>query len=250
MDVDDEMLRGAKRSAPPEKQSLPSKKTKADPAKIVHDREAGLNPDRNPLHTVTSGPSTGPLNSDIPTRSLSVPASHRRVSAPISSTRRPSSLVPIAEPASSPLHSNRALSHDNTDLTLLYEDPRSRVTAYRTPGRRDDDDDIINRKVTNAQRRETVRVSLGDITIDIESSPLTPRAQVTPATDNPRLSLGFGGRRIARGEVPSTPGSSPVKFKSESLRDEEIPTVPARHEEESRDDVPDIITGEELARLR
>lgn len=138
-------------------------------------------------------------------------------------------------------------------MTLLYEDPRSRVTAYRTPGRRDDDDDIIHRRLSRAHRRETVRVSLGDITIDIESSPITPRVQVTSATDdNPRLSLGMGGRGITRGEVPSTRGSSPIKFKSESSRDEEMPDIPLQHEEEqeSDDDVPDIITGEELARLR
>ena len=169
-----------------------------------------------------SSPQGAKSQSNIP-RSSSVPAAQKGTSAHVPHQLQFSSSVPAEEPSSS--LPNRALTHDNSNRTLLFEDQDRRITTFRTPGR-DDDDQIIHNHLTNPPRREKVRVSLGSITIDIESSPLTPKA-LPPSERRGRMSMGpgSGGRRRSRSEIPSTPGSSPVKFKSESLRDEEMPDI-------------------------
>ena len=71
-------------------------------------------------------------------------------------------------------------------------------------------------------RTNRIRVSLGEINIEIESAsspvfahePTIQRLASSPP-------VGRTGRRPGMGEIPSTPGSSPMKFKTESLRTED-----------------------------
>jgi hypothetical protein len=222
----------------PSKSSIPRLHTQPEIVRPRQDQSTYA-PPRSPHQDTQS-------QSNVP-RSFSVPASQRKTNAPASHPRF-ASLVPGDQASSSPLPT-RALMYDNPERTLLYEDEDRRVTAFRTPGR-DDDDQIIHTHLTNPPRHEKVRVSLGSITIDIESSPHTPRVQVTSEA-GARMSLdpGTGGRRRTRGEVPSTPGSSPEKFKTESSRDEEMPDI---NEDDGanydNDDSPDLIQMEDLER--
>jgi len=249
MDIDNEMPRVPKR--PPLDEPVSSSKRMKSAAP-----EAAT--ETKPELSKLSYHPTNALRSDFPARSLSVPTSERRARVPLSRTLRPSSVIPIHEHASSPL----ASSYDLANSTLLYEDPGSRVTAYRTP-QRDDDDQLIHNQISEPPRKEKVRVSLGNITIDIESSPITPRVQVHPVREEGvpmhegmGLGIGAGGRRITAGqEVRSTPGSSPVMFKSESGQAEEIAKVEPRQDPpqqayETDSDVPGLITAEEAARQR
>ena len=249
MDIDNEMPQVPKR--PPLDEPVSSSKRMKSTAP---ESTTETKPELSKLSYQT----TKALRSDFPARSLSVPASERRARVPLSRTLRPSSVIPIHEHASSPL----ASSYDLANSTLLYEDPGSRVTAYRTP-QRDDDDQLIHNQISEPPRKEKVRVSLGNITIDIESSPVTPRVQVHPVREGGvpmhegmGLGIGTGGRRITAGEARSTPGSSPVMFKSESGKDEEIAKVeksrqdPPQRAYDTDSDVPGLITAEEAARQR
>ena len=65
-----------------------------------------------------------------------------------------------------------------------------------------------------------IRLSLGDINIEIEShDPVHVGSSPVPRSSS-RVH-GTGARRTSSGVIPSTPGSSPAKLKEESLRSEE-----------------------------
>ena len=97
-------------------------------------------------------------------------------------------------------------------------------------GSMDEDDAMVHQRMVSESmgRTNRIRVSMGEINIEIESnsSPRimqgTPRASGMSLRSSPPIPLrsdGANGRRAIGGEIPSTPGSSPIKFKEESSRE-------------------------------
>lgn len=120
---------------------------------------------------------------------------------------------------------------------IIYQDPIRRTIIRRNPAPRTPnmpaDDALVHQQVTDSTgRRSRIRVSLGDITLEIESdssprfdmdSPLPPRQlQMEPSGTRSSAGDGAEGRKAIAGEIPSTPGSSPVKYKTEKVRKEQM----------------------------
>jgi hypothetical protein len=87
----------------------------------------------------------------------------------------------------------------------------------------DEDDSMIHQQLQapSTGRVNRIRVSMGEINIEIESnsSPrITSSPRVMPRSSPPRMRDGANSRRTIGGEIPSTPGSSPIKMKAESSR--------------------------------
>ena len=89
----------------------------------------------------------------------------------------------------------------------------------------DADDQLVHEQLSQESmgRTNRIRVSLGEINIEIESasSPIITQRPVQRSrlASSPPDIIGRTGRRHDMGrEIPSTPGSSPVHFKTESLR--------------------------------
>lgn len=91
----------------------------------------------------------------------------------------------------------------------------------------DEDDNMVHDHLVRESmgRTNRIRVSMGEISIEIESNNSPRVSQATPrviSRYSPSRSNGANSRRATGGEVPSTPGSSPItKFKTESSRGEE-----------------------------
>ena len=134
-------------------------------------------------------------------------------------TRIPSTDAPISSPL---IPREDIIYHDRTKGAKIWRS---------TPSHAMDEDDamvhqqLIHDTTTSSGRTNRVRVSLGDINIEIESnsSPRithsTPRLfqRLSSSSPAPRSINGANARRATGGEIPSTPGSSPIKFKTESL---------------------------------
>ena len=171
-----------------------------------------------------------------PIRETPTSRSWRRVTNPLVRVNRPSPITTNPD-------RKRSLGATLSPVLgeeIIYQDPKRRTTIWRSPkAHRDVDDEITHEQLQSAEqptKTNRIRVSLGDINIEIESnegSPIvgfTPRMQSTPHVGHsPPLERAIEGngtgkssRRATGGEIPSTPGSSPVKLKSESsLRDQE-----------------------------
>jgi hypothetical protein len=106
----------------------------------------------------------------------------------------------------------------------------------------EEDDMIIRRQMLEAAQCNRVSINMGEISIEVQSSGggspmITPRAVNTSSPsmhptrkfENSSVgdrrsetgSVGTSGRRAVGGEIPSTPGSSPVKMKSETIGSQE-----------------------------
>jgi hypothetical protein len=123
--------------------------------------------------------------------------------------------------------------------SIIYQNPTSKAMVWKSSPktpimRMDDDDHMVHQQIqrNSGQRTNKVRVSLGDINIEIESNGDSPGFMITPNSGHSfntvspepsrrrqsRLgSAGASSRKATGGEIPSTPGSSPIKLKSESL---------------------------------
>lgn len=156
-------------------------------------------------------------------------------------------MSPPPEPRSEHKRTPSGQSHKSTTSappvphdSIVYQDPTQKAIIWKnspkTPMiRMDDDDHMVHQQIqqNSGKRTNRVRVSLGDINIEIESSAgESPQIMSSPylGRDLDRLShepssrtkrrigsAGASSRKATGGEIPSTPGSSPVKFKSESL---------------------------------
>ena len=91
----------------------------------------------------------------------------------------------------------------------------------------DADDQLMHEQLSQESmgRTNRIRVSLGDINIEIESasSPIITQHPLRRSrlASSPPQTQGRLGRQPEAGIIPSTPGSSPVHFKTESLRTED-----------------------------
>ena len=148
-----------------------------------------------------------------PPNSSSVP-SNRRVTAPIPSSHLKSSSSPQIPPEN-----------------IIYQNPRRGTTIWRTPQPRnidmDADDHLLHQDLAQESvgRTNRIRVSLGEINIEIESasSPVITQGPIQRRlASSPPEQVGRLGRRPGMGEIPSTPGSSPTHFKTESLREDPV----------------------------
>jgi hypothetical protein len=155
-------------------------------------------------------------------RSTSLPTSSRRVTAPVRSLRAATSSF---RQSSSP----QVIPQED----IIYENPRRGTTIWRAPRTphpgMDPDDDILQDQMVQESggRTNRIRVSLGDINIEIESasSPRiitqvparrTRQGMSSPPENLVRGDGASGRRRHGMGEIPSTPGGSPTQFKAES----------------------------------
>jgi len=192
-------------------------------------------------HPGTTSPHPPPPTSDFPdthatryslpdlgSRSTSVPTGGRHTTAPPTNLKPASSaqhrrfLSASRQPPPPPSFSSPILPEDQQ--TLIYHDPIRDAKIWQTP-RIDADDRLIEQQLIEPARMSTgktnrIRLSLGDINIEIEShdpvhvdsSPVPPVARLSPRVG------GTAARRTGSGVIPSTPGSSPPKLKEESLR--------------------------------
>ena len=169
-----------------------------------------------------------------PPRSSSLPTSSRRVTAPIPSSHlKSSSVAPRRTSHLSSVQPIRGSSspHVVPMENVIYHNPDRRTTVWRNPvTSMDEDDAMVHQQMVSESmgRTNRIRVSMGEISIEIESnsSPRvlqgTPRASGISLRSSPPHPLrrdGANARRTLGGEIPSTPGSSPIKFKEESSRD-------------------------------
>ena len=156
--------------------------------------------DLEPVYVDNSFPSHNPITPQQPPRASST-APRYSLPAP----RAPS--IPAARRVSEPPRQSHLPVPD-----IIYRDPDRRTTIYRQR-QMEEDDRLIEHHLQEPLRTNRVRVSMGDVVLEIETNS-SPHLNSTPFD-------GASGRRRGLGMVPSTPGSSPVKFKKESSRDED-----------------------------
>ena len=195
-------------------------------------------------------------------RSISVPANGR---VPTDSRALKSSS--LAPRSSGHVRNSSGHSHKSFTSTpgiandsIVYHDPDRRATIWKSSPKThwttDEDDNMIHQQILQESRPGTkrVRVSLGDINIEIESNGDSPGFTSTPRVGrlepmSPEVrtrresgmgSAGASSRKAMGGEIPSTPGSSPIKFKSESL-----PAV----EDGEEMLIDDVLNDEDLMRI-
>jgi hypothetical protein len=144
------------------------------------------------------------------------------------------------------------ISSPSQNRELIYQDPKRRTRIWTTSPAaqvRDADDEMTHEQIQATEvvpKTNRIRVSLGNINIEIESNEGSPVMQFTPrmhssplvkyspqtSTTNPRRETGMSSRRAMGREIPSTPGSSPVHLKSESTTRDHV-----EREESMVDDV-------------
>lgn len=167
----------------------------------------------------------------LPRYSMNTP--HRSSSVPVSSldyrNQKSSETLTSIRPATKV---NRQLPSPPQEL--IYQDPDRRATIWlnsskrspfepRTLHTKDDDDQLMHSQILQGSgpRSNRIRVSMGDISIEIESgsSPApanTPRQRLVPVSGKGANSIANGKRKTSR-EIPSTPGSSPLQRKTDAI---------------------------------
>src|SRR5277367_2746383 len=182
-----------KRPAPPTQQeTLKKPRTVAAPI-------PKLTPVQPFFDTDMTTPAEPPPRFSLPLetpRASSIP-SNRRVTTPI-----PSSHLKSSSPQIPPEN-------------IIYKNPRRGTTIWRTPQTpridMDADDQLLREQLTRESmgRTNRIRVSLGEINIEIESasSPIITQGPIQRRlASSPPEPVGRVGRRAGIGEIPSTPG--------------------------------------------
>jgi len=217
---------------PPEASSIPSKRPSTEDTPIAKKQRPTEVTACSTQSKVPHLPSDATIPvTPLPRYSMNTPG--RSSSVPVSSldyqNRKPSKPLTSVRPSTKV---NRQLPSPPQEL--IYQDPDRRATIRlnsskgspfgpRTPHAKDDDDRLMHSQILQGSgpRSNRIRVSLGDISIEIESngspaSANTPRQRLVSVSGKGTNSIADGKRKIGR-EIPSTPGSSPLHMKMESI---------------------------------